>query len=91
MEFNLNTYSAQQALYEEASSIDFNEDTFEVYPKIKLSQLNKDLKNFNCDDLENIIYELIWYYSIISALLTEPKGIELWEALILIPDPLWSR
>ena len=59
MEFNLNTYSAQQALYEEASSIDFNEDTFEVYPKIKLSQLNKDLKNFNCDDLENIISELI--------------------------------
>jgi hypothetical protein len=59
MEFNLNTYSTQKVLYEEASSLDFNEDTFEVYPKIKLSQLNKELKNFNCDDLENIISELI--------------------------------
>ena len=73
MDFDLNTYSAQKALYDEASSFDhFFDDMFE-----------------DCDDLDNIISEEMWYYSIISALLTEPQGIELWEALILIPGPIY--
>ena len=59
MEFNLNTYSAQQALYEEASSIDFNEDIFEVYPKIKVAETILEAKKLDCDDLENIISKLI--------------------------------
>ena len=59
MEFNLNTYSAQQALYEEASSLDFNEDIFEVYPKIKVAETILEARKLDCDNLENIISELI--------------------------------
>jgi len=59
MEFNLNTYSAQQALYEEASSIDFNEDIFEVYPKIKVAETILEARKLDCDNLENIISKLI--------------------------------
>ena len=59
MDFDLNTYSAQKALYEEASSIDFNEDMFEVYPKIKVAETIVEARKLDCDNLENIIFELI--------------------------------
>ena len=59
MEFNLNTYSTQKVLYEEASSLDFNEDTFEVYPKIKVAETILEARKLDCDNLENIISELI--------------------------------
>ena len=59
MDFDLNTYSAQKALYEEASSIDFNEDMFEVYPKIKVAETIVEARKLDCDNLENIISELI--------------------------------
>jgi len=59
MDFDLNTYSAQQALYEEASSIDFNEDIFEVYPKIKVAETILEARKLDCDNLENIISKLI--------------------------------
>jgi len=59
MDFDLNTYSAQKALYDEASSIDFNEDIFEVYPKIKVAETILEARKLDCDDLENIISKLI--------------------------------
>ena len=59
MDFDLNTYSAQKALYDEASSIDFNEDIFEVYPKIKVAETILEARKLDCDNLENIISKLI--------------------------------
>jgi hypothetical protein len=52
MEFNLNTYSAQQALYEEASSFD---EGIEFHITLNFREIRSDLKKLNCDDLENFI------------------------------------
>ena len=86
IEFNLNSYSTQKVLYEEPTDEELESVDPLYFGKRYLDSSTKQI--LRCDNLENIISKLIWYYSIISALLTEPKGIELWEALILIPDPL---
>ena len=51
MEFNLNTYSAQQALYEEVSSFD---EGIEFHITLNFREIRSDLKKLNCDDLENL-------------------------------------
>jgi len=52
--FNLNSYSTQKVLCEEASSLDDN--MFDaMFPKIKLSELLSEIESMDCDNLENII------------------------------------
>ena len=52
--FNLNSYSTQKVLCEEASSLDDN--MFDaMFPKIKLSELLSEKESIDCDNLENII------------------------------------
>ena len=53
-DFNLNSYSPQKVLCEEASSLDDN--MFDAYfPKIRLSELLSEVESMDCDNLENII------------------------------------
>ena len=52
--FNLNSYSTQKVLCEEASSLD--DAMFDAYfPKIRLSELLSEVEGMDCDNLENII------------------------------------
>ena len=52
--FNLNSYSTQKVLCEEASSLD--DAMFDAYfPKIRLSELLSEVESMDCDNLENII------------------------------------
>tara|TARA_Y100000004_G_scaffold145051_1_gene165414 strand:+ start:5 stop:190 length:186 start_codon:yes stop_codon:yes gene_type:complete len=52
--FNLNSYSTQKVLCEEASSLD--DAMFDAYfPRIKLSELLSEVESMDCDNLENII------------------------------------
>ena len=52
--FNLNLYSTQKVLCEEASSLD--DAMFDAYfPKIRLSELLSEVEGMDCDNLENII------------------------------------
>ena len=51
MDFDLNTYSAQKALYEEASSFD---EGIEFHITLNFKEIRSDLKKLNCDDLENL-------------------------------------
>ena len=53
-DFNLNSYSTQKVLCEEASSLD--DTMFDAYfPKIRLSELLSEVESMDCDNLENII------------------------------------
>ena len=52
--FNLNSYSTQKVLCEEASSLD--DAMFDAYfPRIRLSELLSEVEGMDCDNLENII------------------------------------
>ena len=51
IEFDLNSYSTQKVLYEEASSLD---EGIEFHITLNFSEIRRDLKNLNCDDLENL-------------------------------------
>ncbi len=52
--FNLNSYSTQKVLCEEASSLD--DAMFDAYfPRIRLSELLSEVESMDCDNLENII------------------------------------
>ena len=51
MDFDLNTYSTQKVLYEEASSFD---EGIEFHITLNFREIRSDLKNLNCDDLENL-------------------------------------
>ena len=54
MDFDLNKYSTQKVLCEEASSLDDN--MFDaLFPKIKLSELLSEIESMDCDNLEDII------------------------------------
>tara|TARA_R100000278_G_scaffold18476_2_gene18252 strand:- start:176 stop:361 length:186 start_codon:yes stop_codon:yes gene_type:complete len=53
-DFNLNSYSTQKVLCEEASSLD--DAMFDAYfPKIRLSELLSEVESMDCDSLESII------------------------------------
>ena len=52
MDFDLNTYSAQKALYEESSCFD---EGIEFHITLNFKEIRSDLKKLNCDDLENFI------------------------------------
>ena len=49
--FDLNTYQTQKQLYEEQSGVDEN---IEFHVTLNFSEIRWDLKNLNCDDLENL-------------------------------------
>ena len=51
MDFDLNTYSTQKVLYEEASSLD---EGIEFHINLNFKEIRSDLKKLNCDDLENL-------------------------------------
>jgi hypothetical protein len=51
MDFDLNTYSTQKVLYEEASSLD---EGIEFHITLNFREIRSDLKKLNCDDLENL-------------------------------------
>ena len=51
MDFDLNTYSTQKVLYEEASCFD---EGIEFHITLNFSEIRSDLKKLNCDDLENL-------------------------------------
>ena len=51
MDFDLNSYSTQKVLYEEASSFD---EGIEFHITLNFKEIRSDLKKLNCDDLENL-------------------------------------
>jgi hypothetical protein len=55
MDFDLNTYSTQKVLYEEASSLD---EGIEFHITLNFKEIRSDLKKLNCDDLENIFKDI---------------------------------